>query len=305
MSDTNGSRRAYDELRAELREIELFASAGAVLSWDQETMLPDRGTALRAEQLALLSQLVHDRRTSQRFGDLLAAAEADDSLAGDEEAQANLREIRRGYDHAVKLPSSLVREIAETTTHAQHAWRDARQRSDFGSFAPWLQKVVDLSRSKAECLADGDSADLYDALLDQYEPGARTAEIVDAFTDLRARLTPLIQSIAEASTRPNERVHSLTIPIAAQHAFNLDVARRIGFDFEAGRLDTSTHPFCQGIGPGDTRLTTRYREDGFFDALSSTLHEAGHGLYEQGLPKDRYLGEPLSEAVSLGIHESQ
>ncbi|MQA89349.1 MAG: carboxypeptidase M32 [Gemmatimonas sp.] len=298
-------RGPYDELRAELRETDLFASIGAVLSWDQETMLPDRGTGLRAEQLALLSQVVHERRTSERFGALLAESEADESLRDDELARANLREIRRSYDQAIKLPSSLVREIAETTTLSIHAWRGAREKSDFSAFAPWLEKVVGLDRAKAECLATEDAPDLYDALLDQYEPGADTAELVAVFTDLRKRLAPLIHDVTGAARQRSDRVHRIEVPIEAQKAFNAKVAARVGFDFEAGRLDTSTHPFCQGVGPGDTRLTTRYREDGFFDALSSTLHETGHGLYEQGLPKDRYLGEPLGDPVSLGIHESQ
>ncbi|MEX2582221.1 MAG: carboxypeptidase M32 [Gemmatimonadota bacterium] len=299
------SATAYAELRNELREVELLASTAGLLSWDQETMLPPKGTPLRAEQLAMLSQLAHERRTSPRFGDLLAEAESDDSLKDDPLARANLREMRREYDHAVKLPTSLVRALAETTTHSQHAWRDARQTSDFYAFAPWLEKVVALVRAKAECLAGSDTADLYDPLLDSYEPGARTADIVAVFGDLRDRLTPLIQEIAEADRRPADTVLGVNIPIARQTAFNAMVAQRVGFDFGAGRLDTSTHPFCQGVGPGDTRLTTRYREDAFFDALSSTLHETGHGLYEQGLPKERYLGEPLSDAVSLGIHESQ
>jgi carboxypeptidase Taq len=296
---------AYDELRRELRETEIFASVGALLAWDQEVMMPPAATPLRAEQAALLGELVHERRTSERFGDLLARAEQDHADGADARVAANLREIRRNYDKAVKIPTSLVRQLAETTTHAQHAWKDARERSDFEGFRPWLERVVDLDRRKAECLAGPQTAEPYEALLDVYEPGARTADIVAAFTDLRGRLTPLIQEIASAPRRPDDRIHRLPIPIDRQIAFNHQVAARVGFDLEAGRLDTSTHPFCQGVGPGDTRLTTRYREEGFFDALSSTLHEVGHGLYEQNLPKQEALGEPLSESVSLGIHESQ
>ncbi|MEX0912857.1 MAG: carboxypeptidase M32, partial [Gemmatimonadota bacterium] len=296
---------AYDALRSELRETEVFASIGALLSWDQETMLPPRGTGLRAEQSAAVSQMVHERRTSERFGELLAACEEDPGLSADPVAAANLREIRRSYDQAVRIPSSLVRQLVETTTHAQRAWRDARERNDFPAFAPWLEKIVDLVRAKAHCLANEETTDLYDALLDEYEPGARTGDVVEVFTGLRNRLTPLIQEISEAERRPDGRIHHLRIPVDQQAALNKAIARQIGFDFDAGRLDTSTHPFCQGVGPGDTRLTTRYGKAGFFDALTSTLHEAGHGMYEQGLPKERYLGEPLSDAVSLGIHESQ
>jgi carboxypeptidase Taq len=306
MSENGASRpKAYEELRTELRETELFASVGALLAWDQETMMPPSATPLRAGQAALLSQLVHERRTSNRFRDLLEESERGIQAESDPIGAANLREIRRGFDQAVKIPTSLVRDFAETTTHAQHAWKDARQRSDFSTFAPWLEKIIQLTRAKAGYLQLPDSTDLYDSLIDEYEPGAKTSDIVAVFADLRERLTPLIRDVAAAERRPDNRIHHLSIPIADQVGFNAQVAERVGFDFSSGRLDTSTHPFCQGVGPGDTRMTTRYRDDGFFDALSSTLHETGHGLYEQGLPKDTHLGEPLSEPVSLGIHESQ
>jgi carboxypeptidase Taq len=307
MSDqsTNGKHPAYDELRRELRRTEVFGSVAALLSWDQETMMPPKGTPLRAEQAALLSEVVHERRTSRRIGDLLSECEADPGLRANPAEAANLREIRRGYDNAVLIPTALVREFAETTTHAQHAWKDARERSDFAAFAPWLEKLIGLTKAKAACLLRGDMTDPYDALLDDYEPGARTADIVAVFADLRARLAPLIREVAATGRKPSVRIHDLAVPIERQIAFSSMVAARVGFDFGAGRLDTSAHPFCQNVGPGDTRLTTRYREQGFFDGLSSTLHEAGHGLYEQNLPKAERLGEPLSEAVSLGIHESQ
>jgi carboxypeptidase Taq len=267
--------------------------------------MPPAATPLRAEQAALISQLVHDRRTSSRFAELLAAAEEEVAAGGDEEALANLREVRRDFETSTKFPASLVRDFAEVTTMAQFEWRGARERNDFAAFAPWLNRVIELNRRKAEALRTEETPGLYDALLDSYEPGMRTAEIIRIFTDLRGRLIPLISAIADSGRLPDNRIQKIRIPIADQAAFNRRVAERIGFDFQAGRLDTSTHPFCQGVGPGDTRLTTRYREDSFFDALSSTLHESGHGIYEQRLPKSERMGEPLSEAASLGIHESQ
>src|SRR5690606_24797847 len=161
-----------------------------------------------------LSQLVHERVTSERFGDLLAASEGDASLAGDPDVSANLREVRRGYDRAIRIPGSLVREIAETTTHAQHAWRDARERSDYAAFAPWLEKTIQLSRRKAECLSTSETEDLYDALLDIYEPAARASRISAVFADLRSRLAPLIREIADAEHRPDSRIHGIRLPIA-------------------------------------------------------------------------------------------
>jgi carboxypeptidase Taq len=268
--------------------------------------MPRAGAPLRALQLATLSTLVHERRTDPRVGELIAACEGDADLTADARTAANLREIRRDYDLATRLPASLVRDFAETTSLALEAWKDARERSDFAAFAPWLEKVVRLNRAKAECYGGSASGDgLYDALLDEYEPGMRTAEIERVFGALRAELTPLIAQIADAPQRPSDAPYHVELPIERQQRFNQEIAAQIGFDFGAGRLDTSTHPFCTGLGPGDTRLTTRYRGDAFPDALSSTLHEAGHGLYEQGLPKAAHWGEPLGEAASLGIHESQ
>src|SRR5690606_33487207 len=158
-------------------EIEVFASVNALISWDQETMMPLSGTSLRAEQAAALSQLVHERRTSALIGDLLQACEQDATLLVDPVTAANLREIRRSYDQAVKVPTSLVRGFAETTTHSQRAWRDARERSDFASFAPWLEKIVGLTRERSACLAKPDTVDMYDPLVDEYEPGAKTADM--------------------------------------------------------------------------------------------------------------------------------
>lgn len=306
MSDASrATSPAYESLTGALREADLVSSIGSVLSWDQETMLPDAGTALRAEQLSLLSGLAHEKRTDPRLAEWLAACEADASLRVDPVVAANLREIRRDLDRQVKLPSSLVREIAQTTTLAQHAWREARERSDFAAFAPWLEKVFALSRAKADCFGATTAAERYDQLMEDYEPGVRSEELERVFAGLRSRLAPLIREIAESGARVDDSIHRARVPIPRQREFNARVAERIGFDFSAGRLDTSTHPFCQGVGAGDTRLTTRYREDNFPDALSSTLHEAGHGLYEQGLPKAEFPGQPLSEAASLGIHESQ
>jgi carboxypeptidase Taq len=306
MSDTTGSStRPYDQLLESLRQADVLRSVTGLLSWDQETMLPRRGTELRAEQVAMLSSMVHERQTNPRVGEWLSASEEDEELTSDAAIAANLREIRRNYERAVLLPPALVRELAQTTTLAVQAWREARERSDFPAFAPWLERIVRLSRSQAECYGGTTGDSLYDALMEGFEPGARSAEVRVVFDELRGQLTPLIRAAAESGRRPDDRLHTMRIPIERQVRFNAMVAAQIGFDMDAGRLDTSTHPFCSGIGYGDTRLTTRYREDGFPDALSSTLHEGGHGLYEQGLPKAAYPGQPLSEDASLGIHESQ
>ncbi len=295
----------YTELLGLAREWATLDSATAVPGWDQETYMPAKGAELRGAQLAALSGILHERRTSARVGELLAACEADAALAADPLAAANLRELRRDYDRLTRLPTSLVREFAETTALSMHAWREAREKSDFAAFAPWLEKIVRLNRARAECYGVPAGGELYDALLDEFEPGMRAASIRGTFAALRAGLAPLIREIADSGRRPDTSWQGVRVPIERQAAFNRQVIERMGFDFEAGRLDVSTHPFCEGLGPGDTRLTTRYRDEGFADALNAVMHETGHGLYEQGLPKAERFGEPLAEAASFGIHESQ
>lgn len=299
------SMTPYEKLTRALRDAATLDSVVGLLSWDQETLMPPRGGALRAEQIASVSALVHERRTDPRLGEWIAQSEDDPGLRDDPARAANLREIRRQYDRATRLPGALVREMAETTSLAVQAWRDAREASDFAAFAPWLEKILHLSRAKAECYGTPPDGELYDALLDEYEPEMRAAEVERIFTGLRARLAPLVAELLDSGRRPDDSPHRLRIPVEQQQELNRRVAERIGFDFGGGRLDVSTHPFCQGLGPGDTRLTTRYQEDRFTDSLSSTLHEAGHGLYEQGLPKEDAFGQPLAESASFGVHESQ
>jgi carboxypeptidase Taq len=193
---------------------------------------------------------------------------------------------------------------------AQEVWKEARSKSDFPAFAPLLGQMISLVRRKAECYgippgSNGTKGELYDALLDEYEPGMTAARIEAIFTPLRKRLAPLIADVARSKAKPDPTVKELSIPAHSQEAFARIVLGAMHFDMDAGRLDVSAHPFCSGIAPGDTRLTTRYTGDGFLESLYGVMHEAGHGLYEQGLPKAQKFGQPLGEAISLGFHESQ
>jgi carboxypeptidase Taq len=304
---------SYDALLKALREAATLGSVQQLLNWDQETYMPKAAGPGRAEQQALVAGLVHERRTSPRIGELLAACESDRALTSDPDSPhaANLREIRRDYDRATKLPADLVAEIALATSESQEIWKQAREASDFAKFAPALDRVMGLMRRKAECYGvpkapDGTRGELYDALLDEYEPDMTARQIEAIFTPLRSQLTDLVKAVKATKAKVSTKCLEAKIDPAAQHAFGLYVLRHIGFDLEAGRLDTTTHPFCSGFAPGDTRLTTRYRDEKFTDALFGTLHEAGHGMYEQGLPKSGPLfGSPLADAVSLGVHESQ
>lgn len=298
---------AYDQLRAHARETAVLGSVQALLAWDQETYMPPAGAASRAEQAAAVAGLVHERRTDPRLGELIEACENDRNLMGDAASpQArNVREFRRLYDKKTKLPASLVTELAKVGSQAQEAWKGARARNDFASFEPWLARMLDLARRKAECYGVPKGGELYDALLDDYEPGASAAEIEAVFTPLGERLSALVKELLDTGKAPSDAPLQCKIPADRQHAFGMTVIQALGFDTNAGRLDVTTHPFCEGLAPGDTRLTTRYRDERFTDALYGTMHECGHGLYEQGLPKADHFGEPLGDSISLGIHESQ
>jgi carboxypeptidase Taq len=279
----------------------------SLLNWDQETYMPPAAGPIRAEQYSHLAGLTHKAATDPKVGDLIAACEADTSLTSDpaSETARNIRELRRDFDRATKLPNELVAELAKTGSQSQEAWKEARANNDFKAFAPWLEKMIALSRRKAECYGIPAGGELYDALLDEYEPGASAAEIERIFTPLRARISGLVADIAVSKTKAKTGILSAKIPAENQHKFGLFILEAMGFDLKAGRLDTTTHPFCSEFGPGDTRLTTRYRDEKFTDALYGTMHEMGHGLYEQGLPKEENYGFPIADAISLGIHESQ
>ena len=297
-------RDAYDDLARRSREWSTLASCSSLLSWDEQTYLPTAGAGFRGDQLGLLAGLVHDRATDPAVGERLAEVEGSDLVADPESPEAaDVREWRRDHDRKVKLPKALVEELARVTSTAQHEWVAARKARDYAHFRPWLERVVTLKRREADCLkADGGNP--YDALLDDYEPGARSAVLDDLFARLRAELVPLVEAILGSSRQPDTAMMHRGFAVDRQKVLGELVAASIGFDFDRGRLDVSAHPFCSGIAPGDCRITTRYRPDDFEESFFGVLHEVGHGLYEQGLDPDRY-GRPTGEAVSLGVHESQ
>jgi carboxypeptidase Taq len=297
------SRAIYDELVKRSRERALLASCSALLGWDEQTYLPRGGSAYRGDQMALLAGLHHERSTDPRIGDLLEAVEGSEVVANlDSPQAANVREWRRTYDRLTKLPRALVEELARTTSIAQQEWVEARKASNFPSFRPWLEAIFGLKRQEAAYLGTG--GDPYDALLDEYEPGANGRELGALFADLRRDLVPLVAAIAGSTVGPKPSSLEGDYSLDRQKIFGETVASAIGFDFERGRLDTTAHPFCTGIGPGDVRITTRFDPRDFSSAFFGILHEVGHGLYEQGLDPNHH-GEPIGEAVSLGVHESQ
>jgi carboxypeptidase Taq len=292
---------AYDQLLVHSRGTFLLTSTSALLGWDQEVCMPPGGGELRSKQLALLAELAHRRATDERVGGWLATCAGDAGLRADAVAAANVQQWRRDFDRATRLPGTLVAELAEVESRAQQEWATARQNSDFAHFRPWLERMVSLQRQKAECLrAPGQP--LWDALADLYEPGMNQRELTLLFAPLRQRLTALLDRL-RGGRAPTGAFARHEFDEARQEAFVRAVLAAIGFDGRRGRLDRSAHPFCTGAG-GDVRLTTRFHKDNVLDALSSTMHEGGHGLYEQGMLQE-HLGTPLGEAASLGIHESQ
>jgi carboxypeptidase Taq len=282
------------------RDLYALRSAVGVLSWDQETYMPAKGGEGRARSMAALSRVMHQRFSDPRLLETLEACAAADGLP--EEDRAVVRELRRDRDKAVKVPEALAAEIAETISLSQRVWAEARPKNDTAAFNPWLAKVVALRRKEAECLGYAETP--YDALLDNYEPGARTSYLRGLLNDLKAELVPLLGKLMDAQGKAASPIEGMTFPLAEQKIFNQKILAAMGFDLEAGRLDESAHPFTEGLHPEDVRLTTRYSERDLMSALFSTLHEGGHGIYEQGF-QPRYFGTPMAEAVSLGVHESQ
>lgn len=298
------SSNHYDTLAHTLHDVAVLRSCAAVLGWDEQTNLPPKGAEHRANQLAAMAGLTHDRMTSPKLGEILESLNADDFEAGSKEA-ANIRDARRAYERSKKLPKKLVEELSRVTTLSQQAWVEARQKKDFSAFEPWLKQVVELKQQEADALFEPETQQSrYDALLEDYEPGALSQDIAAVFDPLRTELVGLVQAIKDSDVQPDLSIIERHYPIDAQKSFSLMGAEMIGFDFKAGRIDIAAHPFCSGIGPGDCRLTTRYDEHHFSGAFFGTLHEAGHGIYEQGLTNEDF-GLATGEAASLGIHESQ
>ena len=296
-------QRAYEALIEDLREIALLKSVNSVLNWDEQTYMPAQGAEHRAGQASLIARLAHERFTAPRLGDWLAEVEGSPLVSDPESDPAvNVRETRRDYDRAGKLPASLVEELARTEVLGQQAWGQARKKSDYAAFRPWLEKIVTLKRQEAACV--GYAVDPYDALLDQFEPGETAAGVRQTFEALRDPLIELVRRIVDSPRKAPLHILERRYPAAQQEKLAHEASAAVGFDFTAGRLDVSLHPFCSGFGPGDTRLTTRYDENYFGDAFFGVLHETGHGLYDQGLPAEHY-GTPCGTEVSLGIHESQ
>jgi len=293
----------YDLLCDKSREISLINSTAGVLGWDMETYMPQGGIQTRSQQLTWLSGKAHELSTCESFQKALEQAENEaDTQPYSTVQSANLRELRHEFDRATKLPQSLVEKEAQTTSLAKAAWTTARETNDFSLFAPHLTTLLEIAREKAELW--GYDNEPYDALFSGYERGAKTSDIAEMFDSIGGELAEIAQQAVDQSASIDPSILLGDHPVEKQKIINREIAESIGFDFEKGRIDTTTHPFCTGLGLGDTRITTRYLENDFTSSLFGILHESGHGMYEQGLPADQS-GLPVGNACSLGIHESQ
>ena len=290
----------YDELARHWTRLHRFGHVYSIASWDRAAMMPAKGNEARAEALAEMDALLHGLRTEPRLADLIARAEHEP--LGDAE-RANLREIRRSWMRVERAAGvagggAVARDLALRARLATQ-----RPADDWAGFLVNLRDVVRLAREEAKHLADATGLAPYDALMDQYEPGMTSVEVERVFDDLQSWLPGLVRAVRERQASEPVVAPRGPFPKAAQRALSLEVMALLGFDFEAGRLDESAHPFSGGV-PEDTRLTTRYREDDFMQSLMGTIHETGHARYEQNLPRD-WLGQPVARARSMAIHESQ
>lgn len=287
------------------RQAALFHSAADALEWDERTGMPVAAGPYRAQQVSVLRSSAHELRTDAAYGESLEKlVEQCEGEPPHADQTATIHGLHRDYSRDRKLPVELVAKLSEATVRGQQAWDNARRNDSFESFRPVLEEIVNLKREAGARMAEGTSRSVYEALLDEYEPDAKVAELSPVFQDLKERLTKLVSEIADAPRKPNVALLQRGISIADQRAFSREIAAAVGFDFQRGRLDETSHPFCTTLGPSDCRILTRYEEHWFPGGLYGTLHEAGHGMYEQGLRGD-WFGLPPGSYVSLGIHESQ
>lgn len=290
---------SYDRLVTKLKRAHALGTVADLLGWDEQVNLPPDSADVRATQHAVMAETQHAAATDPEIGRLLGELERD-AAALTADQLVTMRHARRDYDRATKLPADFVAEKAAHSSRAFHAWADAKQRSDFAAYAPFLEKHLALARREAELLGWGDRP--YDYAIDRHDPGLTAAQITALFTELKRGLVPLVRDIRASKVQAATNLFN-GFPVESQRAFLREVTERLGFNYRRGRIDVSLHPFCSGTG-ADIRMTTRFDADNPLDSLFSSIHETGHGMYEQGLPL-AHLGTALGQSVGMAVHESQ
>ncbi len=298
----NNVREVYDDLAIRLKEKSRLEAIMGILHWDQEVIMPKGGAGSRAQQMAALAGVLHEKSTDPELGGML------DRLLECPEAQFNeyewriIQEANRDYTFDTRVPRQLVQELAELSSNGHAVWAQAREENKFELFPPTLKRLVELKTQWAQCVAPEKSA--YDANIDIFERDATVEKIAPLFTRLKSELIPLIQAIVDRGDPVSPTVLEGRFSLDKQEALGKKISEAMGFSFENGRLDVSLHPFSGGGDFTDVRITTRYREDNFVESLYAVIHETGHALYEQGRMKE-WEGLPVSESLTMGIHESQ
>ncbi len=293
-----------NELKTRLQEVNDLQSAAAVLYWDQATYMPPGGAEARGRQLATLSQLAQEKFTDPAVGRLLEELQPyQDSLPYDNDEASLIRVTRREYERATKLPPEFVAEVSSHAARSYQAWTVARPGNDFAAMQPLLEKTLELSRRAAEYFGWPADGHIADPLIGEADYGMTVAALRPLFAALRQQIVPLVEAI-QRQPAPDDSFLYRHYPEQQQWDFGVEVVKRFGYDFQRGRQDKTHHPFMIKFGPGDVRITTRFREDDMGDGLFSTMHESGHAMYEQGITP-AFGGTPLGGGTSAGVHESQ
>ena len=291
------------QLQERMARIKRLSEVSALLDWDQQTYMPEGAAAGRGEQSATVNELIHGLFVNTETETLLTAAEAEAAdMDPDSDAARTVANVRRDYERETRLPSELVGELSRHRAISHNIWVRARKNNDFKTFEPALEKMLELTRRRAECL--GYQEHIYDALLDVYEPGMKQSDVSAMFSDMKPTLVELTRRIGLSARTVDASLLHRSYPVEAQRTLTLELAREFGFDLTRGRQDEAAHPFCSGFNRDDVRITTRFDPAYLGQALYATLHETGHGLYEQGFTP-KYDPTPLGASTSLGVHESQ
>ena len=292
---------AYDNLETHFRRVGHLQHIAAITGWDEAAMMPAGGGAARADAMAALSTTIHQLICDDRLQDWLTDAGADNKLT--DWQRANLREMQRTWSRSRALPDNLVSRLSSVSVRCEQAWRGLREANDWLGVQPLLDELLNLTREKAQRLGDLKDLSPYDALLDEYEPGLTSTVVSDWFNQLKSFLPDMVDRVMERQNTIPAEMPTGPFPAEQQRTLGLKLMEALGFDFAHGRLDVSHHPFCGGV-PDDVRITTRFNEQNFLEGLMGVLHETGHAMYEQGLPKP-WRNQPVGEALGMAVHESQ
>ncbi|RNA69398.1 carboxypeptidase M32 [Alteribacter keqinensis] len=297
---TKSVKQTEKEFLYYVKKMSNFKEAHGLMAWDLRTGAPKKGASQRAEVIGTLSAQVFQMSVSDEMASFIDILSGTDEI--DEVTRDSVAECKKAYNKQKNIPEKEFQEYVVLTSNAESIWPEAKEKADFDTFRPYLEKIVEFNRSYVEWV--GYEGNKYNALLDDYEPGLTVETLDRVFGDLRDQLVPLVKAVTESSYQPETDFLFKHFPADRQEAFSKIILEQMNYDFEAGRLDTTVHPFAIGLNPNDVRVTTKYDEDDFRTAVFGTIHEGGHALYEQNI-SEKYIGTPLCSGTSMGIHESQ